>query len=266
MSDKDGTAELEELLPQIVAQFKEGDKEAGFESVIRAIELAGNITGEWQKEPMRIFTVRHPIEFIMIANSDIPGVENCQMRSPNIAEAFYLAGAAFYELEDYKQAQHLLETSLGFNPVSARTWLELSETYKKEGNWDKVIECAKKALEYAWMMMEIAHAHRAISFALSEQGELEEAAAHIVLSLDYVPNDRTGLDELDWIAHQGFDVSKMDLNRAIEICGEEDDLACSILVASSGFSILNSEDAPIQLREQAADMIRSWVRPLRNPF
>lgn len=256
--------DLDELNAKIVSQFRSGDKVAAYENVAVALETANRIVATWMDEPYRIFTVRHPLEFAIIVNSGLPNSDNCQTREPNIAETLYLTGASYYELENFEKALEFLENSLVFNPVSARTWLEIAEAHKKMKQWDKVIEASQVALEYAWLMTEIAHAHRAIAFAFSEQGKFEEAAAHVVLALDYVPKERAALDELDWIAHQGYDITQMSLERAIEICGEEKGVACSQLVVVSALSLLGSELLPFEAKEEIAYLMNSWSRELRS--
>ena len=259
---KDKAAYLDNLIETAVLKYQNGDIESAFQDIIEGVPLADEFAAEWKNQGIEALTVRHPIEIAIAVN--MVGPELYTVKIPNVAHAYYLAGSMLYETEHFDEALEMLMISLDYNPFSARTWLEIAETFKRVADWENVVNAAGNALECGWSIIEISHAHRALAFAYGEMGDYERSAAHLILSYDYTPEEPVIKSELLWLGQQGYDIAQMTLDKAIEICGEDSGIAVTPVVAAAGMTLLLQDGITSPLSQEMDAIISSWSREDRR--
>ncbi len=110
-------------------------------------------------------------------------------------------GIVLVDLKRYEEAGIALEKSLRWNPVDADIMFEYAETFKLRGNLEKFFEFTKAAFRIAYHPTAVARCYRNLGYYFSEKKLWDVAAACIIMSTQYVPNDMNAQSELYYIEH-----------------------------------------------------------------
>lgn len=141
-------------------------------------------------EDMEFYSFTDNIEFFtkMIENANTEKTTNISALNPNYGRMYHLLGYVYTELKDTEHAVNSLKKALKWNPVSAGTYLEFAEIYKKNSEWDKFLPLAQNALKYAKTSATLARAYRGLGYYYCEQKNYELAVALYMHSLQFEEN------------------------------------------------------------------------------
>jgi len=122
------------------------------------------------------------------------------------SEALYHKAYAEVEFKNYEKAKGLLEKTIELSPYNPGYLSELGHIFQIEKNWDKSLEIYNKAKEYAEEFSpesvknyELGRALRGMGYTLVEMGRLDEAEEIYKKCLQINSNDRSALNELEYI-------------------------------------------------------------------
>jgi len=122
------------------------------------------------------------------------------------AEAHYMKGFAYLDLEKVPEAKASLEKALQLSPRNSQFLSELGQCFQLEKNWARALELYTAAEEAAKAtspddrkMAERTRALRGQGYVLVEQGELDRATKKFEECLMLNPDDKTAKGELDYI-------------------------------------------------------------------
>lgn len=118
-----------------------------------------------------------------------------------------MKGYALVELRKLEEAQHALEAAVALSPMNAQYLSELAFVFQVQGNCDESIATYARAESMAEIASDdqtktadITRALRGQGYCLIEQGKLTEAEAFYHKSLALDPDDKSALNELDYIS------------------------------------------------------------------
>lgn len=141
-------------------------------------------------EEQEFYSFTDNIEFFtkMIENAHNQKTTNIAALNPNYGRMYHLLGYVYTELYDIEHAEKSLEKAIRWNPVSAGTYLEFAEIYKKSSNWEKFLPLAQNGLKYAKTSETLARAFRGLGYYFCEQKKYELAVSLYMHSLQFEEN------------------------------------------------------------------------------
>ncbi|HRZ78407.1 MAG TPA: tetratricopeptide repeat protein [bacterium] len=192
------------ILNEGVAVLKKGKIE---ESVKNYMDpLIEYYENKYKDGSKAVFCARTNKESAVYIAMVIATAESIMIESDVWAEALFYKAYAEVEFKNYDQAKSLLERSIKLSPYNSGYFSELGHIYQIEKNWEKSLEIFKKAEKYAGEYSpdkekehELTRAMRGIGYTLIEMGRLDEAEEIYKKCLQINSNDRTALNELEYI-------------------------------------------------------------------
>ena len=137
------------------------------------------------------------------------------------AKVYNRYGIVLVDLKRYEEAGRTLEKSLRWNPIDADTMFEYAETFKLRGDLEKFFEVTKDAFRIAYRPVSVARCYRNLGYYFSEKRLWDVAAACIIMSTQYVPNDKNAQSELYYIEHMsGKRIKNPDFDEFRKYAGE----------------------------------------------
>lgn len=181
---------IDEAVMQALESIPNGD----FEKVLNilqplTIQFEQGIKIE-NSESDEYYSFSDNIEYFtkLIENSHNGFNANINALNPNYSRMYHLLGYVYIELKNNEHAHDSLVKALNLNPVSAGTYLELAEIYKKSAQWEKFLPLAQNALKYAKTPSTIARSLRGLGYYYCEQKNYPLATALYMHSLQFEDN------------------------------------------------------------------------------
>ncbi|MEO6173360.1 MAG: tetratricopeptide repeat protein [Arenimonas sp.] len=121
------------------------------------------------------------------------------------ADAYFLKGYAYIELNQAAEAKVMLLKALKLSPQNASFLIELAEVAKLQRNWDESYKYyveAESASAFSpsdAKASDLSHAKRGQAFVFIEQGKLDEAEKVLKACLKLDKNDQRAKEELEYI-------------------------------------------------------------------
>jgi len=192
------------ILNEGIATLKKGKIE---ESVKNYMDpLIEYYENKYKDGSKNVFCARSAKEVTVYSLIASQGKKDADIISDIWAEALFYKAYAEVEFKNYDQAKSLLERSIKLSPYNSIYFSELGHICQIEKNWEKSMEIFKKAEEYAGEYTpdeekdyELTRAMRGIGYTLIEMGRLDEAEEIYKKCLQINSNDRSALNELEYI-------------------------------------------------------------------
>jgi len=121
------------------------------------------------------------------------------------ANAYFLKGYAYVELNQANEAKSALKQALELSPQNARYLIELAEAAKLERNWDESFGYYKEAESASAFSpadekaSDLSHSKRGQAFVFIEQGKFDEAEKMLKECLKLDADDQRAKEELEYI-------------------------------------------------------------------
>jgi tetratricopeptide (TPR) repeat protein len=181
---------IDEAVKQVLELISKSD-------FIGAISILKPLTEQFEKGQVLIntetdeyYSFADNIEFFtkLIENAHTGHTSNINALNSNYARMYHLLGYVYGELKNTPLAIKALDVALRWNPVSAGTYLEFAEIYKKLENWDEFLPLALNGLKYAKTSATFARALRGLGYYYCERKEYDLAVALYMHSLQFEEN------------------------------------------------------------------------------
>ena len=192
------------ILNEGVAVLKKGKIE---ESVKNYMDpLIEYYENEYKDGSKNVFCARSAKEVTVYSLIASQGKKDADIISDIWSEALYYKAYVEVEFKNYEKAKELLEKAIKLSPYNPGYFSELGHIFQIDKNWDKSLEIFNKAKEYAEEFSpenvkdyELGRALRGIGYTLVELGRLDEAEENYKQCLQIDSNDRSALNELEYI-------------------------------------------------------------------
>lgn len=185
-----GNLHIDEAVKQTLEYIPNGEFE-------KALNILQPLTAQFEQglklentETEEFFSFTDNIEYFtkLIENAHNGNNTNVNALNPNYSRMYHLLGYVYAELKEDEHAVEALTKSLRLNPVSAGTYLELAEIYKKRSIWDNFLPLAQNALKYAKTPATLARSLRGLGYYYCEQKNYPLAVALYMHSLQFEDN------------------------------------------------------------------------------
>ncbi|MGZ9587360.1 tetratricopeptide repeat protein [Paenibacillus marinisediminis] len=110
-------------------------------------------------------------------------------------------GLILMELNQLDKAVAAFEQSLTWNPLDVETMFELVEVYKQTEDLDRILEIAKRSIEYVSTSGNLARCYRNLGYYYTEMEDYEAAVCFYFLSNSYEANQQA-TSELQYLAQK----------------------------------------------------------------
>lgn len=181
---------IDEAVKQALELIPSGD----FQKVLNilqplTIQFEQGLTIE-NSEAEEYYSFSDNIEYFtkLIENAHNGNNANINALNSNYSRMYHLLGYVYAEMKDDRRAADALSKSLKLNPVSAGTYLEFAEIFKKNAQWENFLPLAKSALKYAKTPATLARALRGLGYYYCEQKNYNLATAIYMHSLQFEDN------------------------------------------------------------------------------
>ena len=114
-------------------------------------------------------------------------------------EVYMIYGSLLVELKKFEEARTMLKKGLRWNPLNFDITMEYIETFKMEGNIDKVFELTVEAFKIAIHPAQIARCYRNLGYTFTEKRLYPEAVACYTMSNSYEKDVKQTQDEYFYI-------------------------------------------------------------------
>lgn len=110
-------------------------------------------------------------------------------------------GILLVELKRLDEAEEALKKAMSWNPADAEMLFEYAEVYKMRGDLKRFYELTLNAFRISYRPATVARCFRNLGYYFTEQKLWEVAVACIVMSQQYMPDDKNAQSELYFIEH-----------------------------------------------------------------
>ena len=170
-------------------------------------------------EDTEYYSFNDNIEFFtkIIENSYNEKNSNVISLNPNYSKMYHILGYLYLEFKNYDEAEEALKKAIILDPVSAVTYLEYAEIYKKRNGWDKFLFLVKSGLKYAKNPETLGRAFRGLGYYFCEMKIYDLASALYLHSLQFDDNRYLVRAEIDYINKlSGYIVDDITPEKAIQ--------------------------------------------------
>lgn len=198
VADKD--SELEALVQEatrLVAQKKPADAVEKCDIVIAAFKA------KYEKSKETIYCAQSSTESLAYLLTASQAKKAAKVISQTWAEAYFVRGFAFTDLQKPVEAKRDLVSALALSPYNPHYLCEMGHIFTVERNWGKARELYAAAEEHYGFSPkpkeDLALARRGTGYVLVELGKLAEAEKKYEECLAADPEDRKAKAELEYV-------------------------------------------------------------------
>ena len=201
-AEKDDLGMNEEMEKAEFYLYK-GEHEKAFSAIKPLVEKCDGIleAGMFADDSVsEYYCFREPFEEVL--HRFLSGSEKTFRRSPVPFERVYgHYGIVLVDLKRYEEAAEALKKATRWNPADAEIMFEYAETFKIRGDLERFYELTIEASKISFRPATVARCFRNLGYYFTEKRLWEVAVACIVMSGQYVPNDKNAQSELYYIEH-----------------------------------------------------------------
>ncbi|WP_434359411.1 tetratricopeptide repeat protein [Parasalinivibrio latis] len=107
-------------------------------------------------------------------------------RQPGLPGPWHNKGVCLYQLEDFEQASNCFEKASALAPGFAGSWIALGKCFLALGDTYRAIDALLDGLQLGEPHPEL---HKTLGLALKQEGKSAEAAEHLNLALEQMPEE-----------------------------------------------------------------------------
>lgn len=161
---------------------------------------------KYENSKEKIYAAREQSEVLFYMLTAASESESASVVPITCANALYLGGYAYLELDDSDRAEQYLNRAVDMSPVNALYLSELGHLHHKKKDWKSALEVFELAEIAAESFSpaeeknhELARAKRGVGYSLIELGRLDEAETKFQECLDMDPLDKSAMHEIRYI-------------------------------------------------------------------
>ena len=197
-------------------------------------------------------------EIVWRARNDDP--RTVRRATDPFARIYATLGSCLVEARRYDEAIVACEKAIRWNPANVDARFELGECYKVLRDVTAYGQVLDELYPYVASAFDLAHYHRAMGYLRIEQGSLQVAAAHLIVSLLF-DTSSYAISELAYIKREfGHDYTNMEPDEAIAILVESGE---RVLIDERTFQAL-VQTLGVSMQYQDYETALSVARELYN--